>query len=242
MAITIDTGTTAPITVSVSGDEALKKNSLIYIYEQTSDGPPTGSNSLLLGSPTTTDDVSPFDIDENGDNFTSVVLLSGFSTYLLGDTGAAGDIFFTDQNGNIIPFGPSNDQITNLTYRAATGSVGATGATGATGPIGATGATGLTGDTGATGPIGLTGATGPIGPTGLTGAHGLTGATGTTGLTGDTGATGATGLTGATGATGPIGATGATGLTGAMGATGLTGDTEATGPIGATGLTGATGA
>ena len=59
-------------------------------------GLPTAAIPFLLGEPRPqTNSASPFATDANGDDFTSVVVLSGFSTYLLGDTGAAGDIFFT---------------------------------------------------------------------------------------------------------------------------------------------------
>jgi hypothetical protein len=199
MAITINIGTTAPTVVTISGDQVDTDKGTVYIYEQTVDGVPSGSNSILLAEAIDTKDMPPFETDQNGADFAETLVLRGFTSYILGETGTAGDIFFVDENGNLIPFGTAMGEITDLAATVVTATIGATGPTGGTGPDGATGATGpvgatgLTGDTGATGPIGATGLTGATGPIGLTGATGPIGLTGATGLTGDTGATGPAG-------------------------------------------------
>ena len=53
-ATTINTGTTAPTTVSISGDFVDVSGNEVYIWEQTAPGTPTGSNSILLGITFTT--------------------------------------------------------------------------------------------------------------------------------------------------------------------------------------------
>jgi hypothetical protein len=54
MAVTITTGTTAPTEVEISGDYVNANAQQLYIYEQTSAGTPSPSNSILLGNTTTT--------------------------------------------------------------------------------------------------------------------------------------------------------------------------------------------
>ena len=54
MAATINTGTTSPTVVLIQGDEVSANLSTVYVYEQTSAGTPSQSNSILLGSTTST--------------------------------------------------------------------------------------------------------------------------------------------------------------------------------------------
>jgi hypothetical protein len=100
--ITFTTGTTASTLVSIVGDlkqpNAAGSTSLVYIVEQT--GTSTAvSNNLLLGSVTT---IGRQITDSKGNNFSNTVVLSGFSTYVLGSTGTPGDIFFVDGSGNLL--------------------------------------------------------------------------------------------------------------------------------------------
>src|SRR5262249_48430174 len=112
MAVTITTGTTAPTTVFIEGDDVNVNAQQILIYEQTSTGTPTAANSVLLGDTTTTPTGGTFGgTDETNENIAQVVVLSGLTSYTLGATGATGDIFFVANNGNIIPFGTGNNQI-----------------------------------------------------------------------------------------------------------------------------------
>lgn len=155
-------------------------------------------------------------IESSRDDKKNIILLSGQTVNVEGETGPVGPIGITGPTG---PTGPNS-----------TGSVGPTGPTGdygptgPTGPIGPTGI-GITGPTGSSGPRGNDGITGPTGaasiipgptgPTGNTGTIGNTGPTGPTGLAGDFGPTGPTGanstVPGPTGPIGPYGPTGATG-------------------------------
>jgi hypothetical protein len=83
---TINTGTTAPTTVSIAGNDVNLDHTTIYIYEQTAAGTPTTNNSLLFGAPTTTHSAGTFATDQNGDDFADAVVLNGFNSYLLGAT------------------------------------------------------------------------------------------------------------------------------------------------------------
>src|SRR5262249_39639327 len=183
MAVTINTGTTAPTAVLIEADDVSASESRIYVWEQVVTdlvNGPTPSNSVLLGTTTTTPTgaAGPFTLDKNNEDLSLTVVLKDLTSYTLGaTTGTAGDIFFVDDQGDIITFGTGNGEIdpNSLIATVVTGAVGATGATGATGPAGATGPTGATGATGA---AGATGATGAAGPAGAAGAIGPTGATG----------------------------------------------------------------
>src|SRR5580765_2941123 len=68
MALTLNTGTTAPTAVSIDGDLVNADENLVYIYEQTSGGTPISSNSLLMGNATTTRNATfpSFDQDATG--------------------------------------------------------------------------------------------------------------------------------------------------------------------------------
>src|SRR5258708_35533472 len=160
MAVTINTGTTSPTAVLIEGDDININGQFVYIWEQASDGTPTGSNSFLLGTAITTPNGGSFGNDQKNEDFAETIVLSGSTSYLLGATGAAGDIFFVSQNGALISFGTGNGEIdpAGLAGTVVTGS-GATGPTGSTGPVRATGATGATG---APGPPRATGPTGPL--------------------------------------------------------------------------------
>jgi hypothetical protein len=110
---TINTGTTALTTVLIDGDDVNVNAQQIFVYEQTSAGSPTPANSILLGNTTTTPGGGAFGgADENGENFALVVGLSGLTSYTLGATGAAGDIYFVASNGNIILKAPEQNSLT----------------------------------------------------------------------------------------------------------------------------------
>src|SRR5215469_480791 len=120
MAVTITTGTSAPTTVTVGGDFVSQDHTPLQIYEQTASGTPTGSNSILLGSATTTHSGTSLSLDQNSDNFADVIVVRGFTSYIVGATGAVGDIYFVDNNGNIIAFGTGGGQMTNVVATGAT--------------------------------------------------------------------------------------------------------------------------
>src|SRR4051812_42910988 len=102
---TIDPGTTAPVLVTISGNTGSGAGNAIFIYEQTAAGlltiDPQGAgsitNAILVGTSPLTGNT-----DAGGDNFTDIVVLNGFTSYTLGATGAAGDIFFVTSGNNVI--------------------------------------------------------------------------------------------------------------------------------------------
>src|SRR5215469_4193089 len=154
MAVTINTGTTAPTAVLIEGDDNNINGQFLYIWEQLASGTPTGSNSVLLDTAITTPNNGSFTGDQKGEDFATTVVVSGLTSYSLGATGAAGDIFFVAQNGALVSFGTGNGEIdpASLAGTVVIGTPGPTGPTGATGPAG-----------GPTGPAGPTGPTGPSG-------------------------------------------------------------------------------
>ena len=120
-------------------------NDLSFLVEETNQV--VSSGLIFLG-----DVIAAGSLDQNGDNFAAVVVLSGATSYTLGATGSAGDIFFLNGTGNARGFGTAEFDITNLSALVAsgvTGPIGLTGATGATGSTGPQGATGATGSQGA---------------------------------------------------------------------------------------------
>jgi hypothetical protein len=94
MPTTITTGTTAATTVLIAGNETGANDAEVVVWEQIVSGTPTGGNSILLGSTTSTGNSGSFSSGALGDNFAVVVAPSGFTSYIVGATGAAGDIFF----------------------------------------------------------------------------------------------------------------------------------------------------
>jgi hypothetical protein len=64
---TINTGTTAPTTVLIEGNEANANGQQIFVYEQEGAGAPTPANSLLLGSAITSP--SQFTVDQKWRRF-----------------------------------------------------------------------------------------------------------------------------------------------------------------------------
>ena len=96
---TISTGTTAPTSVLVEGDYVAANQQQVFVYEQLISGTPSPSNSILVGNVQTTPNAGTFGgnggIDENGNDFALAVVLSGSTTYLLGATGASGNIFLS---------------------------------------------------------------------------------------------------------------------------------------------------
>jgi collagen type VII alpha len=171
--------------------------------------------SFLGPSPSLTGD--NIFIESTREDKKNIIILTGQTVNVGGETGPLGPIGVTG------PTGPTGPHSTGAD--GPTGPTGGYGPTGPTGPIGPTGVgekgnKGETGDQGIDGPTGPTGAASYIpGPTGPTGAA-ATGATGSVGPTGEAGAIGPTGPTGAastvlgptgpttTGPTGPIGPTG----------------------------------
>ena len=74
MAVTINTGTTAPTTVLIEGDDVGVNTQQIFIYEQLSDGTPTAANSILLGNAATTPTGGSFGgTDANNENLAVTV-------------------------------------------------------------------------------------------------------------------------------------------------------------------------
>src|SRR5215475_12518799 len=98
MAVTINIGTTAPTAVLIEGDDNNVNGQFLYIWEQLASGTPTGSNSILLTTAITTPNSGSFTGDQRGEDFAATVVLSGLTSYQLGATGTAGDIFFVSQN------------------------------------------------------------------------------------------------------------------------------------------------
>ena len=70
---TVDTFTIDPTTVSLLGADVQPDHSIVYIYEQTAAGTPSGSNVILLGETTTTNGTT-FQ-DPSGDNFAATVVV-----------------------------------------------------------------------------------------------------------------------------------------------------------------------
>jgi hypothetical protein len=97
MAVTINTGTTAPTTVLIQGDDVAANTSVVYIWEQVvTESPPTPGNSILLGSTLATPNGGgSFTGDRNSDDFAMTIVLDGLTSYSLGATGVAGDIFLS---------------------------------------------------------------------------------------------------------------------------------------------------
>lgn len=156
-------------------------------------------------------------VEPTRDDKKNIILLTGQTVKVEGETGPIGPIGYTG------PTGPTGPVYTGaLGPTGPTGNDGPTGPTGITGPIGPTGPFGPTGPSGPSGNDGVTGPTGiasiipgPTGPEGPTGGVGNTGPTGPTGLQGDFGPTGPTGAASTVpGPTGPIGNYGPTGATG----------------------------
>src|SRR3954454_21747626 len=94
MAVSINTGTTAPTVVAISGDQVSTDKETVYIYLQTVDGVPSGSNSILLGEASDTKDTPPFETDQNGADFAEAVVLRGWASCVLAESPTAGAIFF----------------------------------------------------------------------------------------------------------------------------------------------------
>src|ERR1700724_66146 len=102
MAVTINTGTTAPTTVLIESDDLNINAQEVFIYEQISAGVPSVTNSVLLGATSTTPTGGSFGgTDTNNEDIAVPVVLSGLTSYTLGATGATGDIFFVGNNGSI---------------------------------------------------------------------------------------------------------------------------------------------
>jgi hypothetical protein len=98
MAVTINTGTTAPTAVLIAGNEENVKGQFLYICEQIADGAPTVSNSTIIGTAITTNGAI-FTGGPTGIDFAATVVVSGFVSYSLGPTGTAGDIFLSLRTG-----------------------------------------------------------------------------------------------------------------------------------------------
>lgn len=118
-AVTITTGTTSPTSVVITGNYVNISSQTLYIYELTAAGTAGPTNSILLGTTTTTPSGGTFGanggVDQNGNNFSVVVVLSGSTSYLVDALtnlgGTAGQIFFVNSSGNRILSGTANGDI-----------------------------------------------------------------------------------------------------------------------------------